>query len=630
MKTVIKLIFIILMMGSSLGYGQVIRDIPAQKKPTAKEQMKGWSTIFDWGSDKWLVWKAETPILESRAYKKSRILGSADPVTGKCDYLEYHAGSFYLMENSIIITTYSYQSFTGSYTSSTGGYFYYDYDGQNYRKKKWVNFAKYQNNTRKCYNNEKDVVEWLKRELKNNNANYAPVKLVIDDIITYDLYPYSDKILTDARNFLYSMPDSFIQTNKLDTYPSSTNSLKTIKEYMEYMVSNHGFFVGQKVYDFIDYIYIEFVIYKNGLVKNLTIDGGSVERYDSDRETSFDPYFNNWLADIINSIKFNPGIIDSKNINTYCGFRITYKPDAKKYKYGNDSYIMYKDGKYGLVDKNAKVLIDFIYDDIIINNNYLEVVKNGKHGIIFGSPKKQPKLLYDEITQFDEKCWKVVDDGLYGIINKTGQIIPIAYDKIDKTNIDNYTFYEAVSGIRHTLYNCNWAVALKYNFSFNESIKTFDVNKKIWKKQNIKSKKYGLINKNGDPIIPCEYDIIQKFTLSNTNSKNDFVYFKKGNKHGIIRYSILNEPKTWFKDIDLSHKFEYITNDGYDYLLWVKFDDQDKWSLVRINSNDSYDTLINSEYDEIIKDNIVKKGKKYYQITIGTNGKIKKTKLRQQ
>lgn len=49
MKTVIKLIFIILMMGSSLGYGQVIRDIPAQKKQTAKEQMKGWSTIFDWG-----------------------------------------------------------------------------------------------------------------------------------------------------------------------------------------------------------------------------------------------------------------------------------------------------------------------------------------------------------------------------------------------------------------------------------------------------------------------------------------------------------------------------------------------------------------------------------------------------
>lgn len=47
MKTVIKLIFIILMMGSSLGYGQVIRDIPAQKKLTAKEQIKGWSTIFD-------------------------------------------------------------------------------------------------------------------------------------------------------------------------------------------------------------------------------------------------------------------------------------------------------------------------------------------------------------------------------------------------------------------------------------------------------------------------------------------------------------------------------------------------------------------------------------------------------
>ena len=545
MKTVIKLFLIILMMGSSLGFGQVIRDIPAQKKPTAKEQMKGWSTIFDWGSDKWLVWKAETPILESRAYKKSKIRESVDPVTGKCDYLEYHAGSFYLMENSIIITTYGYQSFTGTYNSSTGGYFYYDYDGQNYRKKKWVNFARYQKNTRKCYNNEKEIVEWLKRELRNKNVNYAPVKLVMDEI-SYDLYPYSDKILTDVGNFLYSMPDSFIQTDKLDIYPSPTQSIDTIKKYMKFVVSNHGFFVGKKVYDFIDYIYIEFVIDKNGFVKNLTIDGGSAKRYDSDRETSFDPDFNNWLADIINSIKFKPGIIDSKNINTYCGFRIPYKPDPEKYKFGNDSYVMYKNGKYGLVDKNANVLLDFIYDDIIINNNQLEVVINGKHGIINGYPYNKPKL-YDEISKFDEKCWKVADDGLYGIINQAGQIIPVAYDKIYKTSIDDYNFYEAVSDIRHTLYNRNWDVVLEYDFSWNESIKVFDVNKKIWKKQNIKSKKYGLINKYSNTIIPCEYDVIQKFSVKYKNYQDDIVYFKKGDKHGVIRYGSLVEPKYWFK-----------------------------------------------------------------------------------
>lgn len=628
MKTLIKLFFIIIMMSSSLGFGQVIKDIPlAQKKPTAKEQMNGWSTIFDWGSEKWLVWKAETPILESRAYKKSRILYSEDPFTGKCDYLEYNAGSFYLMENSIIITNHIYHlPFTGSsYASSTGGYFYYDYDGQNYRKKKWVNFAKYQNYTHMCYNNENDVVEWLKRELKNNNANYAPVKLVIDGIITYDLYPYSDKIITDANGFLYSMPDYFIQTDKLDTYPSPTNSINSIKEYMEFIVSNHGFFVGKKVYD-IENIYIEFVIDKNGLVKNLTIDGGSVEHYDSGRETSFDPDFNNWLADIINSIKFNPGIIVSKNINTYCEFRITYKPDAKKYKFGNDSYVMYKNGKYGLVDKNANVLIDFIYDDIIINNNYLEVVKNGKRGVVLDNSYKKPKL-YDDIIKFDEKCWKVADDGLYGIINQTGEIIPIAYDKIDKINIDDYIFYEAVSGIRHTLYNCNWDVVLEYNFSFNESIKVFDFDKKIWKKQNIKSKKYGLINKNGNTIIPCEYDVIQKFPVKD-NKKNDIVYFKKGNKHGLIKCNKLSEPKIWFKDIDVSNKWTRLTYDGYDYLFWIKFDDQENWGLVRINSNGSYDIVIDPEFDEIIEYNIVRKGKKKYQIDIDTNGKIKKTKVK--
>ena len=263
-----------------------------------------------------------------------------------------------------------------------------------------------------------------------------------------------------------------------------------------------------------------------------------------------------------------------------------------------------------------------------IDNKCLEVVNNGKHGVINGYLYKKPKL-YDEISKFDEKCWKVADDGLYGIINQAGQIIPVAYDKIYKTSIDDYNIYEAVSGIRHTLYNRNWDVVLEYDFSLNESIKVFDFDKKIWKKQNIKSKKYGLINKYGNTIIPCEYDVIQKFPVKDKN-KNDIVYFKKGNKHGLIKCNKLSEPRIWFNDIDISDKWTRLTYDGYDYLFWVKFDGQEKWGLVRINSNGSYDIVINPEFDEIIEYNIVKKGKKKYQIEIDANGKIKKTKLRQQ
>ena len=604
------------MMGSSLGYGQVIRDIPAQKKPTAKEQMKGWSTIFDWGSDKWLVWKAETPILESRAYKKSRILGSADPVTGKCDYLEYHAGSFYLMENSIIITTYSYQSFTGSYTSSTGGYFYYDYDGQNYRKKKWVNFAKYQNNTRKCYNNEKDVVEWLKRELKNKNAIYAPVKLVIDDIITYDLYPYSDMDYEESNMFLYSLPDnSLIKTIELDNYPTPISSQETIKDYVSRLVNNKGYVSNNgNILQGVNEIYLEFIIDSIGQVKNLTIDGGRITRHDADRETDFDSEFNNWLAEIINNIKFHPGTLNGKTVNTYCCFKFNYNKnpyiidDRGIYMIydGNHWGFGYTEYGYSLIKKIPKE-DTFIYDTIIKRyNDYetrkYEVIKEGKHGLVY---------FYND--------------------HKKAMYIPMIYDTIER--IDSYIL--AVNDDGLTIYDQSCKLVIN-NLPKDGKIEIFDQDHyghTIWKITN--NTKCGLVENSGKIILPCEYDIIERLSIVVNNHLHVFIYLKQGNKHGIINYNSFGNiynPQIWFKDIDFQHNnmLHQGTHEDLDYTFWVKlFDSDNLWSLVKIDKiSGEFTILVDSKYDAIISDYIVLIKDKKYIISITNDGKVKKKRIK--
>lgn len=637
MKNII--IIAVLMVISMLSANcQNIGDISAQSKE--KIELKGWSTAYDFNNDKWIIWGDKTQTLERRVIVKMRVSGTENPYTGEYDYMNYKGGSLFLCENSIIFSVDDPNADWG-WSSQKYVEFWYDYNSasKQYKSHKSAYFLPVETTYNMFYNNEAELVNWLKNQLKNKAVDYAPVMVQFisfrKPVVTFDLYSYSDTDLKNFNKIIFSLPEDkgTVTTDKLNRYPSPINSNKSIKDYIEWILSYrpvNSIYISETIN-----ANLEFVIEADGSVSSLIINGGEycVSSDQTWQYLSFDSDkkgINNWIASVINSLKFNPGMLNGKPVRTCCRFKISFKHDNEKYKYGDNAFIMFNNGKYGIVDKNFNVLLDFVYDTIIkINNNCLEIVKDGKHGLIFGNNYIKTEL-YDEITKFDEKCWKVAKNGLYGIINQSGQIIPVVYDKISAKNIDGYTFYETVSGIRHTLYKITWNVLLEFNFTNNESITTFDVSKMIWKKQNVKSKKYGLIDKNDKTIIPCEYDVIQKFSVKYKNYQDDIVYFKKGDKHGVIRYGSLAEPKYWFKEIDLKnnnllHQGAYV---DLNYTFWVKFEGQDKWGLIRIFSNGTYDTLIGPEFDEIIADRIVRKGNKQYQIEIDANGKIKKTKVK--
>ena len=189
---------------------------------------------------------------------------------------------------------------------------------------------------------------------------------------------------------------------------------------------------------------------------------------------------------------------------------ITQTADAQTYtvdytfEYSYNSRIK-QDGKFGLIDKNNKLIIPAIYEEVNdFNNGYARVVKSGKVGFVNLKAEQIIPCIYDKDEQiiigaavvyvinpennvtkidiyaderrmgFKEDLVCVIKNGKYGFINKDNKtIIPFQYDGADN-------FYDSIAII----------------------------------KQN---NKYGAIDKTGKIVIPVVYDLLV-WDIGNTSS----------------------------------------------------------------------------------------------------------------
>lgn len=130
-----------------------------------------------------------------------------------------------------------------------------------------------------------------------------------------------------------------------------------------------------------------------------------------------------------NLAKKTEGVISE--INEEKGYIRVYMDDSYKY-YNfkleekkaqdiltkNTLFLSKKDGKYGYIDKNDKIVIDYIYDDATEQNNYgyCGVKKDGK----WGSIDKVGNIVQEIILNLDENIylnfigkWYLTNSGLY-------------------------------------------------------------------------------------------------------------------------------------------------------------------------------------------------------------------------
>ena len=608
-------------------YCQNISNVPAPKKNTI--DMTGWSTSYDINDKNWVIWGLKSTVLEKR---QIRSYEEKDGTRFTC-----HWGSFYLCENSIIITV-KYKTFYEHQTV----HFLFDYGwdpkkGEKcYRKVKDAVFQRYGNNASYAYSNDEDLVNWVKAELKNKTSEIAPIQVTVLENngfgyyypkITYDLYPYSEKEITNTKKALFSRPEDegVTETERLDVYPTPINSNKTIKDYIDWKLTNSQDYHCPREVVGADII---FVIEADGTVSNLIFDGGGecyVSRRDYQQCLDVNKElkgFNSWAAGIINSITFNPGKLNGNPVRTFCKFQIHYtNKNITKYR---GVYIVYNGEKYGITGDGRSMNYDYIFDDIVVlDNSDLEVIIDGKHGILRDVNAKEPR---------EQKF-----------------LIPVEYDSItrifksDGGFFDDF-YYIASKGRKRTIYDKGEEM---YTIDNSIDVSLFDKSREMWKTQNVVSKKQGIITKNGKEVLPCEYEFISYYDSNSYFSKmgRDLFIVKKDGMFAIIRWDASNlreieegaspsqfiyTPDIWFDNVDLEHYSlnKHNADNRFNYTFWVKIDGSEGWGLVRINKSGSVDTLLKPEFDTVIAYNEVSKGDKTYQITMDEKEKVSKKRIR--
>ena len=178
------------------------------------------------------------------------------------------------------------------------------------------------------------------------------------------------------------------------------------------------------------------------------------------------------------------------------------------------SIIIEKDGKKGLVNTSlGEIIIPVQYLDIssltdTYDNGYIVKNENNKLGIISADKKKILEEKYDDIKHITgNDYYVVVDNGITEVIDYTGQVIlDKGFDSIEGIDLNNFII--------------------------------------------IKNSNYGVINKDGETLIDANYSNI-KYAFSN------YYIVQKDSKYGIIdvQNNILVDNKyeniTYIKEADL-------------------------------------------------------------------------------
>ena len=194
-------------------------------------------------------------------------------------------------------------------------------------------------------------------------------------------------------------------------------------------------------------------------------------------------------------------------------------------------------------------------------NAYIIASKNGQFGIMKNSeqllPTEYQSIVYDE----GNDIFTIEKSKKYGITNKEGKIlVPTEYKQIDVTGI--YLYAQNEQGT--TVYNTE---GTQVNIDTNVAILNTDNEKYKIKINNKEGTKYGVIGKNGEEIIPQEYNYVEYlhdnyFIVSNSDSRLGVIDDKNN-----IKIEINNDSIQKINGTDI---IETITTNGNILRLYSK------------------------------------------------------------
>ena len=177
--------------------------------------------------------------------------------------------------------------------------------------------------------------------------------------------------------------------------------------------------------------------------------------------------------------------------------QLTYIPFDYEFSEGLAKYIN-KDGKWGFMDEQGRLLIPCVYDNAgKFHEGLAGVQRNKKWGYVDKTGSLVIQCIYDDGGDFHEGLAGVQRNKKWGYVDNTGQeVIPCIYDEVDD-------FHESLARVKR---NNKWGyvdktgkevIACIYDEAgdFHEGLARVERNKK-----------WGYIDNTGREVVPCQYE----------------------------------------------------------------------------------------------------------------------------
>ena len=112
------------------------------------------------------------------------------------------------------------------------------------------------------------------------------------------------------------------------------------------------------------------------------------------------------LTGIVTDLDDEKGYIEIRQSDEYKYYNFKFEEEKESDIFtGNTLFVSKKDGKYGFVDKEGKVIVDYIYDDVGMQNSFgfASIKKDGKWGAVDrnGNIVQEPIYNLDDYLQVD-------------------------------------------------------------------------------------------------------------------------------------------------------------------------------------------------------------------------------------
>jgi hypothetical protein len=262
---------------------------------------------------------------------------------------------------------------------------------------------------------------------------------------------------------------------------------------------------------------------------------------------------------------------------------------------------------YGYIDKDGKSVIDFQY--LIGNrfdNGYAIVVNlKKKYGVIDSQNRTVIDLKYDEIYSFNANIFVVKLNQKYGLSNTLNTIVlDINYEEIGEIFYDRSIIkIKEEDNEKYGYINSNGEIVIKPIYKYANdfvcdyaAVEMFDKYDLFSEKENLLDKEdfefefvgnvgnYGIINKDGNNIIPFIYEDINIYELKNFDSLNVLITASIDYKWGIIYLgsfmpkmieSLIGSHFNFREEDDILNQFEnYLKINEFDNLHSFKLNNE--------------------------------------------------------